>query len=165
MRAMILPALCRLDENPNPLHLADATRSRAGPRRDPGARVGVRRVPHRAGRDRGPHAAAAAAGRARTPGRRPGGCAGPGRQTRFSVGDRVGVAWIYSACGAVRVLPSGRGEPVRGFPGDRSRCQRRLCRSTWSCLNTSPIRIPEPSSTPRPRRCCAPGPSATARCG
>ncbi len=31
MRAMILPALCRLDENPNPLHLADLSDPVPGP--------------------------------------------------------------------------------------------------------------------------------------
>ena len=123
---MILPALCRLDENPNPLQLAELPDPVPGPGEILVRVVGVRGVPHRAGRDRRPHAPAAAAGRAGAPGCRPG--RGGGGERALSPGERVG--WRGSIRRAdVCVLPVGPGKPLPGVPGDGPRCERRLCRA------------------------------------
>ena len=103
---MILPALCRLDENPNPLELAEVPDPIPGPG-EVLIRVSACGVCHTEldeieGRTPPPRPA----GHPRPPGRRTrGGSAGRGRR-RFELGDRVGVAWIYSACGALPVLPA-----------------------------------------------------------
>jgi len=109
MRAMILPALCRLDDNPTPLHLAEL------PAPEPGTgeilvRVSACGVCHTEldeieGRTPPPRLPVVlghqVVGRVAA--------LGPGASAfRFSVGERVGVAWIYSACGACEFCRSGR---------------------------------------------------------
>jgi propanol-preferring alcohol dehydrogenase len=107
MRAMILPALCRLDENPHPLQLAVLPDPVPGPGeilvrvstcgvchteldeiegRTPPARLPIVLGHQVVGRvaDLGPGV------------------------TVFQMGERVGVAWIYSACGTCAFCLSGQ---------------------------------------------------------
>jgi alcohol dehydrogenase, propanol-preferring len=107
MRAMILPALCRLDENPNPLRLADLPDPAPGPG-EILVRVSACGVCHTEldeieGRTPPPRLPVVlghqVVGRVAA--------LGPGAAD-FRVGERVGVAWIYSACGACQFCRSGR---------------------------------------------------------
>jgi propanol-preferring alcohol dehydrogenase len=109
MRAMILPALCWLDENPNPLQLAELPDPVPGPG-EILVRVSACGVCHTEldeieGRTPPPRLPVVlghqVVGRVAA--------LGPGAAAfRFSVGERVGVAWIYSACGACEFCRSGR---------------------------------------------------------
>ena len=107
MRAMILPALCRLEENPNPLLLAELPDPAPGPG-EILMRVAACGVCHTEldeieGRTPPPALPIVlghqAVGRVTAQG------AGA---HRFQVGERVGVAWIYSACGTCAYCRSGR---------------------------------------------------------
>ena len=107
MRAMILPALCRLDENPNPLQLAELPDPEPGPG-EILVRVSACGVCHTEldeieGRTPPPRLPVVlghqVVGRVAA--------LGPGAAD-FRVGERVGVAWIYSACGACEFCRSGR---------------------------------------------------------
>jgi propanol-preferring alcohol dehydrogenase len=114
MRAMLLPALCRLDENPHPLQLATV------PVPTPGAgeilvRVDVCGVCHTELDE--------IEGRL-PPGRLPAvlGHQAVGRVmalgagvTQRQIGERVGVAWIYAACGTCAYCLSGRENLCPGF--------------------------------------------------
>ena len=99
MRAMLLNELGLLRDKPTPLQLAHLP--------DPIAGEGellikvhdLRRLPHRAGRDRGPDTAAAPADHPGPSGRRAGRRPSGSGHSAFRLGDRVGVAWIFSACG------------------------------------------------------------------
>ncbi|MGC8873638.1 MAG: zinc-dependent alcohol dehydrogenase family protein [Chloroflexia bacterium] len=107
MRAMVLRRLSRLEENPNPLEMADL------PIPEPAAgqiriRVSCCGVCHTEldeieGRTPPPRLPVVlghqVVGRIEA--------LGPGAR-RFREGDRVGVAWIYSACGRCRFCRSGR---------------------------------------------------------
>jgi propanol-preferring alcohol dehydrogenase len=107
MRAMILPALCRLDENPNPLRLATLPDPEPGPGeillrvsacgvchteldeiegRTPPPRLPVILGHQVVGRVEGLGSDASA----------------------FRRGERVGVGWIYAACGACEFCRSGQ---------------------------------------------------------
>ena len=107
MRAMLLKALGPLPRNPAPLELADWPDPTPGPGEVLIRVERLRRLPHRAGRDRGSDATAPAA-RSSSATRSWGGSRpwARGRAT-FRVGDRVGVAWIYSACGHCDVRAGG----------------------------------------------------------
>ena len=107
MRAMILPALCRLDDNPTPLQLADLPDPVPGPG-EILVRVSACGVCHTEldeieGRTPPPRLPVVlghqVVGRVAA--------LGPGAE-RFNVGERVGVAWIYSACGACEFCRAGR---------------------------------------------------------
>ena len=107
MRAMILPALCRLDENSNPLQLAELSDPVPGPG-EILVRVSACGVCHTEldeieGRTPPPRLPVVlghqVVGRVAA--------LGPGAAD-FRVGERVGVAWIYSACGACEFCRSGR---------------------------------------------------------
>ena len=107
MRAMILSALCRLDENPNPLQLADLPDPVPGPG-EILVRVAACGVCHTEldeieGRTPPPQLPVVlghqVVGRVEALGPDAG---------AFRVGERVGVAWIYSACGACEFCRSGR---------------------------------------------------------
>ena len=107
MRAMILPARCRLDENPNPLQLADLPDPVPGPG-EILVRVAACGVCHTEldeieGRTPPPRLPV-------VPGHQVvGRVAALGRDASdFRVGNRVGMAWIYSACGACEFCRSGR---------------------------------------------------------
>jgi alcohol dehydrogenase, propanol-preferring len=109
MRAMILPALCRLDGNPNPLLLATLPDPVPGPG-EILVRVAMCGVCHTEldeieGRTPPPQLPV-------VPGHQVVGrvaALGPGAAAfRFSVGERVGVGWIYSACGACEFCRSGQ---------------------------------------------------------
>ena len=52
---------------------------------------------------------------------------GPGAK-RFPVGSRVGVSWIFSACGTCCPLSQRPREPLPRFPRHGARCKRRLRR-------------------------------------
>lgn len=104
---MILPALCRLDENPNPLQLADLPDPEPGPG-EILVRVSACGVCHTEldeieGRTPPPRLPVVlghqAVGRVAA--------LGPGASA-FGAGERVGVAWIYSACGACEFCRSGQ---------------------------------------------------------
>jgi propanol-preferring alcohol dehydrogenase len=106
MRAMILPALCRLDENPNPLQLADLPDPMPGPG-EILVRVSACGVCHTEldeieGRTPPPRLPV-------VPGHQVvGRVAGAGRGAKsLRAGERVGVAWIHSACGKCRFCLSG----------------------------------------------------------
>ena len=107
MRAMILPALCRLDENPSPLQLAMLP----DPVPAPGeilVRVSTCGVCHTEldeieGRTPPPQLPVVLGHQ--VVGRVVGVGAGMGA---FQTGERVGVAWIYSACGACAFCLSGQ---------------------------------------------------------
>lgn len=107
MRAMVLPALCRLDENPNPLQLATLPDPEPGPG-EILVRVSACGVCHTELdeiEDRTPPPALPvilghqAVGRVAA--------LGPGAGA-FRAGERVGVAWIYSACGQCEFCRSGQ---------------------------------------------------------
>ncbi len=107
MRAMILPALCRLDENPNPLQLAVMPDPMPGPG-EILVRVSTCGVCHTEldeieGRTPPPQLPVIlghqVVGRVTA--------LGPGAAA-FQMGERVGVAWIYSACGACEFCLSGQ---------------------------------------------------------
>jgi propanol-preferring alcohol dehydrogenase len=106
---MILPALCRLDENPNPLQLAELPDPEPGPG-EILVRVSACGVCHTEldeieGRTPPPRLPVVlghqVVGRVAA--------LGPGAAAfRFSVGERVGVGWIFAACGACEFCRSGR---------------------------------------------------------
>jgi propanol-preferring alcohol dehydrogenase len=107
MRAMILPALCRLDENPNPLQLAELPDPEPGPG-EILVRVSACGVCHTEldeieGRTPPPRLPIVlghqVVGRVAV--------LGPGAAD-FRQGDRVGIGWIYSACGACELCRSGQ---------------------------------------------------------
>ncbi len=107
MRAMILPALCRLDENPSPLQLAVLPDPEPGPG-EILVRVSACGVCHTEldeieGRTPPPKLPVVLGhqviGRAAALGQGAG---------LFQVGERVGVAWIYSACGVCEFCLSGQ---------------------------------------------------------
>lgn len=107
MRAMILPALCRLDDNPNPLQLVELPDPAPGPG-EILVRVAACGVCHTEldeieGRTPPPRLPIVlghqAVGRVAA--------LGPNAST-FQLGARVGVAWIYSACGQCVYCRSGR---------------------------------------------------------
>ena len=107
IRAMILPVLCRLDENPNPLQLADLPDPVPGPG-EILVRVSACGVCHTEldeieGRTPPPRLPMIlghqAVGRVAA--------LGPGA-AGFAVDERVGVAWIYSACGTCEFCLSGQ---------------------------------------------------------
>ncbi len=107
MRAMILPALCRLDENPNPLRLAALPDPGPGPG-EILVRISTCGVCHTEldeieGRTPPPKLPVVlghqAVGRVAALGQGAG---------IFQVGERVGVAWIYSACGQCEFCRSGQ---------------------------------------------------------
>lgn len=107
MRAMILPALCRLDENPNPLQLAMLPDPVPGPG-EILVRVAACGVCHTEldeieGRTPPPRLPV-------VPGHQAVGrvaALGSGASA-FVLGERVGVAWIYSACGQCEYCRSGQ---------------------------------------------------------
>lgn len=108
MRAMILPALCRLDENPHPLQLAELPDPMPGPG-EILVRISACGVCHTEldeieGRTPPPvlpivlgHQVVGRVVAASQSG-----------GLRYEVGERVGVAWIFSACGACAYCRSGR---------------------------------------------------------
>jgi propanol-preferring alcohol dehydrogenase len=107
MRAMILPALCRLDENPNPLQLAELPDPEPGPG-EILVRVSACGVCHTEldeieGRTPPPRLPIVlghqVVGRVAVLG---------SGAADFRQGDRVGVGWIHSACGACGFCRSGR---------------------------------------------------------
>ncbi len=107
MRAMILPALCRLDENPKPLQLADLPDPEPGPG-EILVRVAACGVCHTEldeieGRTPPPRLPVVlghqVVGRVEA--------LGPGASL-FPVGERVGVAWIFSACGQCAYCRAGQ---------------------------------------------------------
>jgi propanol-preferring alcohol dehydrogenase len=107
MRAMILPALCRLNENPNPLKLATLPDPEPGPG-EILVRVAACGVCHTEldeieGRTQPPRLPVVlghqAVGRVAA--------LGPGTNA-FRTGERVGVGWIHSACGQCDYCRSGR---------------------------------------------------------
>jgi len=107
MRAMILPALCRLDENPSPLQLAMLPDPVPGPG-EILVRVSTCGVCHTEldeieGRTPPPQLPVVLGHQ--VVGRVVGVGAGMGA---FQTGERVGVAWIYSACGACAFCLSGQ---------------------------------------------------------
>lgn len=118
MRAMILPALCRLDENPNPLQLAELPDPTPGPG-EILVRVSTCGVCHTEldeieGRTPPPTLPIVlghqVVGRVEAVGgvaQSAGLCAPQSSGLRHSVGERVGVAWIYSACGACAYCRAG----------------------------------------------------------
>jgi len=104
---MILPALCRLDENPNPLQLADLPDPVPGPG-EILVRVSACGVCHTEldeieGRTPPPHLPVVLGHQVigQVIGRGAGASA-------FGTGERVGVAWIYSACGICAFCRSGQ---------------------------------------------------------
>lgn len=122
MRAMILPALCRLDENPNPLQLAELPDPVPGPG-EILVRVAACGVCHTEldeieGRTPPPVLPIVlghqAVGRVEAVGpelhvaQSAGLCEPQSSGLRYKAGERVGVGWIYSACGTCAYCRSGR---------------------------------------------------------
>jgi alcohol dehydrogenase, propanol-preferring len=106
MKAMILPELCRLEENKTPLHLVDLPEPRPG---EPEILIKVSacgvchtELDEIEGRTPPPRLPVIlghqVVGRVEQIGRQAG---------TFKVGDRVGVAWIYSACGQCKFCRAG----------------------------------------------------------
>lgn len=113
MRAMILPALCRLDENPDPLQLAELPDPVPGPGEIlvQVATCGVCHTELDEIEGRTPPPALPIVLGHQVVGRvkAVGGAGGPqSRGSRYQVGERVGVAWIFSACGTCAYCRSGR---------------------------------------------------------
>lgn len=107
MRAMVLPALCRLDENPNPLQLATLPDPEPGPG-EILVRVSACGVCHTEldeieGRTPPPRLPVVLGHQVvgRVAARGP-------NTSAFQWGERVGVGWIYSACGACEYCRSGQ---------------------------------------------------------
>ena len=163
---MILPALCRLDENPNPLQLADLPDPVPGPG-EILVRVAACGVCHTEldeieGRTPPPRLPVVlghqVVGRVAA--------LGPGAAAfRFGVGERVGVAWIYSACGACEFCQSGRENLCADF-----RATGRDAHGGYAELMVVPerfaYRIPDGfSDFQAAPSCSAPARSATGRCG
>ena len=85
--------------------------------------------------------------------------------SHLDIGQRVGVAWLHSACGALRAVPRRPREPVPALRGHRHDGRRRLCAS--SCARKPATRCRYPSALRRRRkrrRCSAPPSRRTARC-
>ena len=89
---------------------------------------------------------------------------GPGSD-RLAVGDRVGIAWLRHTCGTCRwcrrglenLCPDAR---FTGWDADGGYAEHAVVPEAFA------YRIPEQwSRRATPHRCCAPGSSATARCG
>ncbi len=105
MRAMILPALCRIDENPHPLQLAELPDPAPGPG-EILVRVSTCGVCHTELDE--------IEGRTPPPvlpvvlGHQVVGRVVQSGGLQHTAGERVGVAWIYSACGACIYCRSGR---------------------------------------------------------
>jgi alcohol dehydrogenase, propanol-preferring len=107
MRAMILPALCRLDENPNPLQLTELPEPEPGPG-EILVRVSACGVCHTEldeieGRTPPPRLPVVLGHQVVGWVEALGSDAGV-----FRVGERVGVGWIYAACGACEFCRSDR---------------------------------------------------------
>jgi len=96
--------------------------------------------------------------------------------TRFRLGDRVGVAWLYSSCGQCDFCRRGLARLTRLTRLTLGRtCATRLASpgSTLTRATPSTPPSPPPSLTPSPpdsptcRRppCCVPASSATGPCG
>ena len=128
MRAMVLNALGLLRDNPTPLQLANLADPLPGEgeiliKVRPAASATPSSMRSRAGRPRRRCRSSSAI-------RSSGGSRRWARRTSaFRLGDRVGVAWIFSACGSCDFCRERRGEPLRPVPGDRPRRQRRLRRA------------------------------------
>ena len=81
---------------------------------------------------------------------------------RFAVGDRIGVAWLAAptapaaSAAAARRTCAGTDVHRLGLDGGYA--------EPASSTRRSPTPCPPVSTTSRPRRCCAPASSATARC-
>ena len=145
MRAMILPALCRLDENPNPLQLAELPVPEPGPG-EILVRVAACGVCHTEldeieGRTPPPRLPVIL-----------------GHQVvggwRRWVRARAAFTWAARGGGMdllgvrdVRVLPLGPGEPLPGVPGDGPRRARRLCRADG---RAGAVRLSHPRFSPTP---------------
>ena len=156
MRAMVLNALGPLADKPNAAPIGPCCRPGPGRGRDPDRGADLRRLPHRARRDRGADAAAAAADHPRPSGRRAG--RGAGRRGRpLPAGRSRGRRLDLLGVRRVRLLPAGRGEPLRAVPGDRPRRQRRLRRADDRARGVRPRASPTPSPTRRPPPCCCAG--------
>ena len=135
----------------------------AGPGRTARARLGVRRLPHGNRRNRRAHAAAAAARRPGPPGgRRRRGC-GP-RPSAMRPGTRVGVAWIYAACGRCGFCTTGRENLCPEFRATGRDVERRLRRIHGRARGLRLSAARRASRTPRRLPCSAPAPSAIGRC-
>ena len=85
--------------------------------------------------------------------------------TRFRPGDRVGIAWLRSTCGALPILRDRAREPLRGLDLHGLDPRRRLRRVL---LRAGGLRLRDPlvlRRRRRRRRSCARASSATARSG
>ena len=87
------------------------------------------------------------------------------RATASSVGERVGIAWLRHTCGICRFCVRGDEnlciDPrFTGWDADGGYAELAVVdeRYAYRAARTG-------STTTRPRRCCAPGSSATGRCG
>lgn len=86
---------------------------------------------------------------------------GPG-SARFPVGARVGVAWIFSACGTCPQCLAGNENLCLNFRATGQDADEARYMSVPEAFAHP---VPEVFSDARPRRSCARAPSATARCG
>ena len=84
-------------------------------------------------------------------------------QAKFQLGQRVGVPWLAWACGACEFCRRGRKTCARRRASPASISMAVLLTSCWSRSATL-CRWRTKSAICRPRRCCAPALSATARC-